>query len=280
MPPKAVDWAKEAASLAERMTQPGGTTDRYSDGGASDPDTTNSQLRPQLRSFWKCHGAGFSEWWLALPEADREPFQRALVPFFPAKRGDVRVRMPGATREQDCSTFFLFIPEINLAGLTADGGRGLLDLYEQRVQQARHADELAAQGQRKLLVDDLEVLTLAADSVPQGWKATLQVKAGAAAMDAEVYFLMRQRQVWILTMLLAWGDAYRREVLGRDGKTRALKACGCSQCGAHSGEGGKPLLYCPCGYAVYCSTQCQKVDWPAHKAECKRIRAEFKAAKA
>lgn len=31
-----------------------------------------------------------------------------------------------------------------------------------------------------------QVLALAADSVPQGWKATLQVKAGAAAMDAEV----------------------------------------------------------------------------------------------
>lgn len=65
------------------------------------------------------------------PRPLQEPFLRALVPFFPAKRGDVRVRMPGATREQDCSTFSLFIPEINLAGLTADGGRGLLDLYEQ-----------------------------------------------------------------------------------------------------------------------------------------------------
>lgn len=70
--------ADEAASLSSTLTEPGGAGGGSSDRhvvhlGAkdSDPDETNSRLRRRLRSFWNCHGAGFSEWWLALPEADR-----------------------------------------------------------------------------------------------------------------------------------------------------------------------------------------------------------------
>ncbi|KAL4442438.1 hypothetical protein ABPG77_005022 [Micractinium sp. CCAP 211/92] len=164
MPPRAVNPADEAASLSSTLTQPGGAGGGPSDrhvvhlgANDSDPDETNSRLRRRLRSFWNCHGTGFSEWWLALPEADREPFLRDIVPLLPARRGDLIVSVPDSARPEDCSRFSVFVPELNLADLTADGGRGLLDLFDQRVQQARRADELAAQGQRKLLVDDLEV---------------------------------------------------------------------------------------------------------------------------
>lgn len=60
------------------------------------------------------------------------------------------------------------------------------------------------------------------------------------------------------------------------GRAKALRAAGCSQCGAHDGEGGQSLLWCPCGWAVYCGTGCQKKAWPSHKDECKRRRAEQK----
>merc|ERR1719331_2810913 len=33
-----------------------------------------------------------------------------------------------------------------------------------------------------------------------------------------------------------------------------------------------------CGTKAYCSVECQQKDWPSHKAECKRIAAERKAA--
>merc|ERR1719235_1821658 len=34
------------------------------------------------------------------------------------------------------------------------------------------------------------------------------------------------------------------------------------------------LLQCSqCGQKAYCSVECQQKDWPAHKAECKRIAA-------
>ncbi|KAL4442439.1 hypothetical protein ABPG77_005023 [Micractinium sp. CCAP 211/92] len=130
------------------------------------------------------------------------------------------------------------------------------------------------------LGDGLKVYTPLADPAAQRRVDVQRAKAGPAAMDAQAYFLMRHRQVVMLTMLLAWGDSYQRNVLGRDGKLSVVSAFGCSQCGAHSCEGGKRLLLCPCGYAAYCSTQCQKVDWPAHKAECKRTRAQKKAANA
>ncbi len=80
MPPKGVDWATEAAGMAETLSHPGGAggdTSVRQVGGKASPDAATSQLRCQLRSFWNCHGAGFSEWWLALPEADRvRPFGR------------------------------------------------------------------------------------------------------------------------------------------------------------------------------------------------------------
>lgn len=236
MPPKSVDWAEEAGSMAELLSGRGAGASASGGGGGStrqvggeaSPDEATSQLRRQLRSFWNCHGAGFSEWWLALPEADRvrlravsegmagaagglqsmpchhsgaggtglvcicenpgmgpaaprpcldvwlrhgrlasarlvtsamlaglasracsrvpnpptgapprrpprpqEPFLRSTAPFLPAKRGDTRVRVPGTTVEEDCSGSSLFAPELNVADLTAEGGRGLLTLYEQ-----------------------------------------------------------------------------------------------------------------------------------------------------
>ncbi|KAL4447871.1 hypothetical protein ABPG75_005090 [Micractinium tetrahymenae] len=292
MPPKGVDWAEEAAGMAEVLSRrrAGDSSGFRPVGGQADPDEATSQLRRRLRSFWNCYGAGFSEWWLALPEADRTPFLRTAVPFLPAKRGDTSVRVPGAAREEDCSGSSLFTPELNVADLTADGGRGLLSLFEQRVQQARHADAVAAEGRRQLIVDDLDerdgqwmerllrqglvpplpggpppgsfvlelgqglkVYTPAADPAAQRQVAELRAKLGAAAMDAQAYFLMRQRQVSLLSALLVWGDSYRCDVLGREGKAFSLKAAGCSQCGSHSGKGGKDLLFCPCGWAVYCS---------------------------
>lgn len=64
------------------------------------------------------------------PGPPQAPFLRTSVPFLPAKRGDLRVRVPGAPHEEDCSGSSLFAPELNLADLTADGGQGLLDQYE------------------------------------------------------------------------------------------------------------------------------------------------------
>ena len=69
-------------------------------------------------------------------------------------------------------------------------------------------------------------------AVGAGREAAERVRAfrermGDAAMDAEPYHLMRQRQVALLTALLVWGDSYRMDVLGREGE-RALW-CSCLQ---------------------------------------------------
>ncbi|KAI0059630.1 hypothetical protein BV25DRAFT_1889624 [Artomyces pyxidatus] len=39
----------------------------------------------------------------------------------------------------------------------------------------------------------------------------------------------------------------------------------CSSCG---GNESQKLYYCPCGEVRYCSTACQKSDWPLHKSAC------------
>jgi len=51
-----------------------------------------------------------------------------------------------------------------------------------------------------------------------------------------------------------------------------LAAVPCATCGAAAGAGGAPLSRCgTCLAAVYCGRACQKKDWPAHKAVCKRV---------
>jgi hypothetical protein len=46
----------------------------------------------------------------------------------------------------------------------------------------------------------------------------------------------------------------------------------CKQC-KKWGEGVK-TSWCPCRLVAYCSRECQRVDWPAHKAVCKTIRKD------
>ena len=42
----------------------------------------------------------------------------------------------------------------------------------------------------------------------------------------------------------------------------------CDGCGLAATE----LKWCPCRLKRYCSRDCQKWDFPAHKAECKKAR--------
>ena len=49
----------------------------------------------------------------------------------------------------------------------------------------------------------------------------------------------------------------------------------CAVCGAASRPAGKRLLKCArCRAVRYCSGACQKKDWPTHKQQCSRARAE------
>ena len=48
----------------------------------------------------------------------------------------------------------------------------------------------------------------------------------------------------------------------------------CGACGAPNGAGGKKLLKCSqCHSVHYCSRDCQRASWKAHKPECKRLQA-------
>ena len=47
----------------------------------------------------------------------------------------------------------------------------------------------------------------------------------------------------------------------------------CSACGKLRAVAGT-LKGCPCKTAVYCDADCQKLHWPQHEAQCKKIRQE------
>ncbi|PSC76290.1 integral membrane Yip1-family isoform B [Micractinium conductrix] len=243
--------------------------------------------------FWNCHGAGFSGWWLALPADEKAAFLHSSYLGIPQRRGDSTAQVDGNT--------------VNAGGRRARPAEG----FEQRMAQAQRADQQDAEGAVQLLVDALEerdgqymVMLLKNSMVhplpgspPRGsivvcMKEGLQVftvndtpgasaqvaafrqRAGLAAMDASAYYLMCLRQTVLLGALLAWGEGYRQDALGREGAMYGQKALGCSLCGALEGRDGGPLMTCSaCKWAVYCSTECQNKDLRSHKEDCKRARA-------
>ncbi|MEK9535325.1 MAG: zinc finger MYND domain-containing protein [Halieaceae bacterium] len=46
------------------------------------------------------------------------------------------------------------------------------------------------------------------------------------------------------------------------------KQTGCATCGASA------RWWCPCGHALYCSTECQRADWRRHRRGCAGLRSE------
>lgn len=52
---------------------------------------------------------------------------------------------------------------------------------------------------------------------------------------------------------------------------------GCMRCGAAGAEGSVLPQCAACLRAKYCSRECQKADWPAHKAVCRMYRSVPKA---
>ena len=73
----------------------------------------------------------------------------------------------------------------------------------------------------------------------------------------------------------AWQAAVRREALAQQQRrARQVKAKAeeglprCDGCGLLMVQ----LKWCPCHLKRYCSKDCQKRDFPAHKAECKKAR--------
>eukprot|EP01113_Clastostelium_recurvatum_P011785 TRINITY_DN16039_c0_g1_i2.p1 TRINITY_DN16039_c0_g1~~TRINITY_DN16039_c0_g1_i2.p1 ORF type:complete len:484 (+),score=114.10 TRINITY_DN16039_c0_g1_i2:80-1531(+) len=62
-------------------------------------------------------------------------------------------------------------------------------------------------------------------------------------------------------------DKFLRKVAGSDPMPRSEKVCG--HCG-RSGEGVQLNACSRCKLTLYCSRECQKKDWPTHKATCQR----------
>lgn len=53
--------------------------------------------------------------------------------------------------------------------------------------------------------------------------------------------------------------------------TNAQKGKSCASCGVHDGSEFKKLMKCKgCQSVYYCSSECQKSHWKAHKSECKK----------
>lgn len=65
----------------------------------------------------------------------------------------------------------------------------------------------------------------------------------------------------------------RSELLDRKPNMTSIQARGCVNCGVQATK----LRQCgACKLVGYCSTECQKADWPSHKEFCKAHRREHR----
>jgi hypothetical protein len=58
------------------------------------------------------------------------------------------------------------------------------------------------------------------------------------------------------------------------GMLQAGRGSECTRCGRARNETGAALNRCPCRRVWYCGRECQRADWPAHKALCRSITAQ------
>ena len=105
--------------------------------------------------------------------------------------------------------------------------------------------------------------------LPPGWASDLKVERGACGVVKPVIerHMQRSPNAWQAALWLeAQGQAERRieqvEAKMERGPPR------CDGCGLPVPE----LKWCACRLKRYCSKECQRRDFPAHKAECKKAR--------
>ena len=70
----------------------------------------------------------------------------------------------------------------------------------------------------------------------------------------------------------AWQEALRQEAQGQlQQRVDRMQSRGWPRCDG-CGQPAAQLKWCACRLKQYCSKDCQKRDFPAHKAECKKAR--------
>ena len=102
--------------------------------------------------------------------------------------------------------------------------------------------------------------------VPPSWVTLLQTEREAYRIVKPVIerHMQRSPDAWLAAVQQeARGQQQRRIArFAEEGPPR------CDGCGLMPVQ----LKWCPCRLKRYCSKECQKRDFPAHKAECKKAR--------
>ena len=108
--------------------------------------------------------------------------------------------------------------------------------------------------------------------LPHSWAAMLKAEHDVAWALKPVLerHLQRSPNAWQAALQQeAQGKAKQRvrQVQARAGLREDAPPC-CDGCGV----AGQELKWCACRLKRYCSKECQRRDFPAHKAECKKAR--------
>ena len=104
--------------------------------------------------------------------------------------------------------------------------------------------------------------------VPPCWAAVLKAEREVcwAAKPMIERHVQRSPNAWQTALREETLDQVQRRAAWANAKLKEVPCCdGC-------GQPAMQLKWCACRLKRYCSKDCQKRDYPAHKAECKKAR--------
>ena len=273
----------DAASAEKSRADPHTSADIAS--AAPDSCAEADSLRRALKAAFEKRGDEIRISWRNMPRDARAALLKTVSSYMPRFAGDQDSGGPGKSRGM-CA----LCPELCVQELSEDPEQ-LIQLLnewsstdEPYVQDNADMHFLRRRGVLQaadftgnsivLTIPGMRGKTLTIHQAGAGATAKFQsyVHKGAAIPTA-AYHKVRCRQSSILQLLVLVVDEIRSELLDRKAHMTSIQARGCVNCGVQATK----LRQCgACKLVGYCSTECQKADWPSHKEFCKAHRREHR----
>jgi hypothetical protein len=260
----------------------------------ANPSEVLVHMHARMRKYWQKHGADIKVYWSGLSPDARTTFIKTIQPMTPISLEKPYFEHPNGDPEMIHAT--PLIADSTLEALSKE--QGLLELFEY-YSEAEHVADYALStvhyvrdwekrghcfrrrpqpGKQSIVSIMREDFgsCLAAKNDARGKKAVEEILKLGGHLEENVFETMLFRLNGQIMMLCSFIDEYETEVLGSGTDNKIGRAqLGCNNCSRVCRPDGRSLLQCSvCKFTCYCSAECQKKDWKAHKKVCKDIVAD------
>lgn len=244
-----------------------------------DPIASVKQTHLRVRNCWNNKSESIKEYWSSLDREARSKFIKTIQPFTPVsvqepyyeEADGSKVDVPGTVLIHELTLeslseaenlYYLFDHYTEFEDVSVYGYDAVLNVREISKRVDHSFIEEAPEKEERRIYNMHEGLDFGKCFIVNKMNETevTQYVAEGIMVDEQEFQIVWFRLTSIFSMLDSFVDEYTASVQG------------CNVCGALTRSDNQPLLQCSrCMFAYYCSPECQKSDWKAHKKQCKEI---------